>query len=93
MKSVQLIELTPEQLQTAIIDGVKIHLNEFKKSFQPKEPTEYMTRSEVADLLKINLSTVHNWTKNKILTSYGIGGTRVYYKRLEVENAIVKLNN
>ena len=92
MKSVQLIELTPEQLQTAIIDGVKVHLNELKKSFQPKTPTEYLTRSEVADLLKINLSTVHNWTKNGILTSYGIGGTRIYYKRKEVEEAIVKLN-
>lgn len=91
MKSIQLIELTPEQLQTAIIDGVKTQLNELKKSFQPKEPTEYLTRSEVAELLKIDLSTVHNWTRKGRLTSYGIG-SRIYYKRKEVENAIVKLN-
>lgn len=91
MKSLQLIELTPEQLQNAIVDGVKVHLNELKKSFQPKEPTEFLTRSEVAELLKIDLSTVHNWTKRGRLTSYGIG-SRIYYKRSEVENAIVKLN-
>lgn len=91
MKSIQLIEVTPEQLQTAIIDGVKTHLNELKKSFQPKEPTEYLTRSEVAELLKIDLSTLHNWTRKGRLISYGIG-SRIYYKRKEVESAIVKLN-
>lgn len=91
MKQVQFIQITPDQLQTAIIDGVKVHLNELKKSFQPKEPTEYLTRSEVADLLKINLSTLHYWTRKGRLTSYGIG-SRIYYKRKEVEEAIVKLN-
>lgn len=91
MEKVQFIQVTPEQLQTAIIDGVKTQLNELKKSFQPKEPTEYLTRSEVAELLKIDLSTVHNWTRKGRLTSYGIG-SRIYYKRKEVESAIVKLN-
>lgn len=92
MEKVQFIQVTPQELQEAIIDGVKSQLDELKKSFQPKEPTDFMTRTEVAELLKINLSTVHNWTKNGILTSYGIGGTRIYYKRKEVESAIIKLN-
>lgn len=88
---VQFISITPEQLQATIIEGVKIQLNELKKSFQPKTPTEYLTRNEVAKLLKIDLSTVHNWTKKGNLISYGIGA-RVYYKRSEVENGIIKLN-
>ena len=91
MSTVQFISVTPEQLQNAIIEGVRIQLNEFKKHFQPKEPNEYLTRLEVSKLLKIDLSSVHNWTKKGILQSYQIGG-RVYYKRKEVENAIVKLN-
>jgi hypothetical protein len=41
-------------------------------------------------MLKIDLSSVHNWTKKGILTSYQIGG-RVYYKRAEVESAIIEL--
>ena len=58
--------------------------------FQPKEPVEYLSRQETAELLKVDLSTIHNWTKQNKLVAYSIGA-RVYYKRKEVENAIVKL--
>ncbi len=91
MQQVQFIQVTPEQLQTAIIEGVKIQLEDLKKHFQPKEPNKYLTRQEVAEMLQIDLSSVHNWTKRKILQSYQIGG-RVYYKLDEVEAAIIKLN-
>lgn len=90
-EQIQFISITPEQLQTTIIEGVKIQLNELKIHFQPKTPNEYLTRNEVADLLKIDLSTLYNWTKSKKLISYGIGA-RVYYKRKEIENAIIKIN-
>ena len=90
MKTVQFIQVTPEQLQDAIIEGVNSKLEDLKKNFQPKVPNEYLTRNEVADLFKIDLSSVHNWTKRGILLSYQIGG-RVYYKRDEIEDAIVKL--
>lgn len=73
------------------IEYIKNEIANIKKSFQPKEPTEFLTRQEVSSLLKIDLSSVHNWTKKKILQSYQIGG-RVYYKRSEVEKAIIKLN-
>ena len=73
------------------IEYIKNEIANIKKSFQPKEPAEFLTRQEVSSLLKINLSSVHNWSKRKILQSYQIGG-RVYYKRSEVENAIIKLN-
>lgn len=90
MKQIQFIQVTPEQLQNAIVNGVKSQLDEFKKHFQPKQPTEYLTRQEVADLLQVDLSTLWNWTNKKILVSYSIGA-RVYYKRKEVEDAIVEL--
>ena len=87
----QLIEITVEQLQEAILNGVRVQMEELKKSFQPVQPTEYMTREEVSKLLKINLSTCHNWTKKGKLKSYGCGA-RIYYKRAEVEEAIKPLN-
>ncbi|WP_242121650.1 helix-turn-helix domain-containing protein [Aestuariivivens sediminicola] len=90
MQTIQFIQVTPEQLQNAIIEGVKLQLQDLKKHFQPKEPNEYLTRADVAEMLKIDLSSVHNWTKRGILTSYQIGG-RVYYKHKEIENAIVEL--
>lgn len=94
MKIAQFIARILEQLQNGIIEGilegVKTQFQDFKKHFQPKEPNEYLTRNDVAEMLKIDLSSVHNWTKRGILQSYQIGG-RVYYKRKEVEDAIVKL--
>ena len=90
MQSIQFIAITPERLKAQILEGVKSQLADLQNSFQPKEPTEYLTRNEVAELLKIDLSTVHNWSKKGQLQRYGIEG-RVYYKRSEVENAIIKL--
>lgn len=90
MKQLQMVQITPEELKELILDGVKEELKSFKKHFQPKEPAEYMTRVDVAELLKINLSTVHNWTKKGTITSYQIGG-RVYYKRQEIVDSIIEL--
>jgi excisionase family DNA binding protein len=92
MKTLQLIGITPEQLQEEIIKGVKVQLDELKRDFQPKTPTEWLTRDEVSKLLKIDLSTVHNWCKRGKLQPWGIGN-RVYFKRSQVEAAIKPLND
>ena len=92
MQQLQFIGITPNALVELIDSAVNKQINELKKSFQPKEPTEFLTRKDVADMLKIDISSVHNWTKRGVLSAYQISG-RVYYKRTEVENAIVKLNN
>ena len=89
-KQIQFIQVTPEQLQDAIIEGVKTQLQDLKTHFQPKEPNEYLTRNEIAEMRKIDLSTVHNWSKKGILQAYQCGG-RIFYKRKNVEEAIVKL--
>ncbi len=87
----QQIQLELPQEYQSDIQYIKSELQDLKKNFQPQKPTEYLTRVEVSKMLKIDLSTCHNWTKKQILISYQIGG-RVYYKRKEIENAIVKLN-
>ena len=51
MKQVQLIQITAEELQKKIVEGVKTQIDELKKHFQPKEPTEYLTRQETSTLL------------------------------------------
>lgn len=88
--TIQLIQITPQQLQETILAGVKSQLEELKKEFQPKEPTELLTRKEVSNLLKVNLTTVHFWSKANKLKRYGIGN-RVYYKRSEIEESLIPL--
>lgn len=89
--TIQLIQLTPKQLEDSICSRVKSELDILRTDFQPKQPTEFLTRNEVRDLLKVDMGTVWNWTKRGKLKAYGIG-SRVYYKRSEVEQAIVPLS-
>ena len=72
----------------ALLLEVKNSSNEIKQNFTPKEPTEYLTRAEVADMLKVDLSTLWKWQKIGKLIPYGIGN-RVYFKRSDIEAALI----
>ena len=62
-------------------------LNEKIDELKPSKDWQYLNRKEVAELLKISLPTLHNWTKEGILSSYRIG-TRVLYRSDEIENSL-----
>jgi predicted DNA-binding transcriptional regulator AlpA len=91
MSAIQFIQVTPEQLQTEILKGVKSQLDELKKHFEPKQPNEYLSRSEVSKMLGVDLSTLHNWNKKKILNPVCIGA-RVFYLRSEIDASIKPIN-
>ena len=42
MQTIQFIQVTPEQLQEAIIDGVNSKLEDLKKNFQPNSTYWYL---------------------------------------------------
>lgn len=87
MDKIQLIVVNPEQLQEAISEDIKKQLKKLEECFEPKSPKEYLTRKEAAQLLKVDQSTIWNWTNSKILRKHGIGN-RVYYLRSEIEAAM-----
>lgn len=90
MKNSTLIhDVTPDQI-ASLFEGLQNQLSEIKQNFEPKVPAEYLTRNEVAEMLKCDLSTVHNWTKKGKLKPYSIGN-RIYYKLREVEAALIPL--
>lgn len=88
MGAINLIQLTPDQL--AEIQDLRKDIKDLKNNFQPKQPEEYLTKNETAELLKVDPSTIFNWTTKGVLKRYGLGG-RVYYKRSEIEAAISPL--
>ena len=90
--TIQLIQLTPNELQNAIIEGMNQKFEELKTSFQPKEPVELLTRAETSSLLKITLTTLWNWSKQGKVVSYSIGN-RIYYKRSEVLQSLIELKH
>jgi hypothetical protein len=91
MQQVQIIQ-NPEEFANLILTRLENKIENLKTLCQPKEPVELLTRAETSSLLKINLTTLWNWTKQNKLVSYSIGN-RVYYKRSEVMDAIIKLKH
>jgi FMN-dependent NADH-azoreductase len=91
MSTIQFIQVSPEQLQSEITKGVKAHLDDFLKHFKPKQPNDYLTRSDVAQMFNVDLSTIANWQKNGKLKPYGLGG-RVYFLRSDIEASLTPLN-
>lgn len=86
---VQLIQITEEKLTSTIVESLKKEIEILKTQFQPKEPTQWISRNDVAKMLSVSHTTLYSWNKKKILTSYSIGNL-VYYKRDEVNNALTK---
>jgi len=90
MSEITIIQASSRELEEAITKRFQIEIEKLKNHFQPREPDEFMTRQEVADLLKCDISTIHNWTVKGKLKPYGIGN-RVYFKRSEVVQSIIPL--
>jgi excisionase family DNA binding protein len=86
-----IVQLTTEQLSSMMQNAVRSVFSERPKESAKPDTPRYLTRSEVAKMLRIDLSTLHLWTKQGKLVSYGIGN-RVYYKQDEVEDALKQLN-
>jgi hypothetical protein len=91
MQTIQFLQTTPDQLQSEINAGVKIILEDFLKNFKPKQPNEYLTRRQLADMFDVDISTISNWQRTGKLNPLGISG-RVYFLRSEVEASLIPLN-
>ncbi|UOU98989.1 helix-turn-helix domain-containing protein [Chryseobacterium daecheongense] len=88
MSAIQFIGTTPTDLIQEIKKEIIPELKEqLKEEFQPKEPTSYLTRNEVCEMLHIDLSTLHRWRKEGTLIAYGLGN-RIYFKRNEIDEFI-----
>lgn len=83
--------LSQNDLKKLFGEVLNIKLGALIEEVKPKKGEVYLTRKEVSDLLKVDLSTVHNWSKKGILKRYQIGGGRVYYKLSDIENSFVEL--
>ncbi|MCD8448481.1 helix-turn-helix domain-containing protein [Tenacibaculum dicentrarchi] len=90
-KATLVLQTTTQDLTQSILQGVEDKLNNFKIHFQPKEPTIWVSRQDIADFLSISIVTVDDWTKKGILSAYRIGNKK-RFKRNEVENALTKIS-
>jgi excisionase family DNA binding protein len=90
-KITQLYGVDPDEYKESIIKDFREELYNFAATFQPAKTPEYLTRQEVAKLLKISLVTISDWNNKKILNPYRIG-TAIRYKHSEIEEALIQIN-
>lgn len=58
---------------------------------QEKDKKEVLTAKETAAYLNVTLPTIHTWAKQGKLTKHKVGGTRIGFKRAEVEKLLIKV--
>ena len=81
---------TPQELAKLINDGVKIQLDDFKKSLSISNSDELLTREETCKFLQIDSSTLWHWTNKGKVIAYGIANRR-YYKKTELLECLTPL--
>lgn len=71
-----------------VLDGLENRLEQLQ---QQKDKELLLTRTETSEYLKIDSSTLWSWTRKGKIKAYGIGH-RVYYKKHEIDEALIRIN-
>ena len=85
-QTIQILNITRQELLEIIKEGVKLELNRQKAIGQTtfnNSHEKYLSRSETAKLLHVTEVTLNNWEKRNILVPSRMG-RRVLYKETEV---------
>lgn len=92
MNTTMLHGISPDELTEKILNGVKIQMEQFKKDIETPEKSEFMSRQETADFLKVSLFTIHLWVKKGIILPLKMGN-RTYFERKKIEEKLFNSNN
>ena len=80
-----------KQLAELVAEDVRTQIQDLKKDLPTSSEGEVLlTREETCDFLKINSSTLWDWTNKGKVKAFGIGNRR-YYKRSELLNSLKEL--
>jgi len=105
MSHIYLHEITPEQFKELFLEafrqthgkapeywGMSINGKSFSSEKEKsKEKEVYLTRQQTADFLQISLPTLHQYTKDGLISSFRIG-SKIRYKKSDIEKAMQERN-
>jgi len=92
MQQIFLSGINVDDLVEKITQVIETKFDLLSKTKFVKPDLKYVSRFEVARMLKISLPTLHDWTNLGRLKAYKIG-RRVLYKADEIDEAITKISN
>jgi hypothetical protein len=83
-QTIQLLNITTNDLTNLIKEGIKSELTELKKTLNPESlESPHLTRRQTAEFFGVSLNCINDWTRKGILRAYKVG-QRTYYKRSEL---------
>jgi hypothetical protein len=95
MQTIQLIQVTPNELVNLIVESVKTQIQELSSQLKgaqlTKENKEFLNRSETAKLFGVSLPTIHLWQNNGILKVYKMGN-RCFFRYSELLDTLYNSN-
>ena len=89
MEQIIMTSFSMEQLRAELIAPLQKEIVSLKEN--NVTPETLLTRTQAADFLDVTFATLHDWT-TRGLVECGRIGTRVYYKRSNLINAINKFS-
>jgi len=92
MQQIAITQLSPEDLKTLFRDLLRQEISPLKEKSIKKLVDPIYSREEASERLKIDLSTLHRWTKQGKISAHAIG-SRVYYKESSIQNALIEINS
>lgn len=80
-KTIEITEITVDELADKVADKLLGKIKHYIDDLAANQNDIFLTRTETADYLKVDLSTLWNWSNKGKLISYGIGNRRYYNKK------------
>lgn len=82
--------ITPDEFKNELISSLKDVIQELLAETKKEKPLEYLTRQEVAKILKVSLVTIIDWSRNGIIKPYRLGNL-VRFKSNELDDALIRI--
>lgn len=80
-KTIEITEVTVDEIADKVADKLLEKIKLYIDELNTNQNDIFLTRTETAEYLKVDLSTHWNWTNKGKLTSYGLGNRRYYNKK------------
>jgi hypothetical protein len=94
MGTIQMIQVTPNELANLISESVKSQIQELINATNkehPKDVNDLFSRKETAEFFKVSLVSIHSWMKDGIIKPYKVGN-RTYFKKSELITVVESSN-
>lgn len=93
MQQIAITQLSPQDLKQLIKEVIRDERTSNHDSLSDNELDRLNSREKTAkEILDVDLSTLHRWTKQGKIKAHGIGN-RIYYKDSSIEEALIEIKS